>query len=282
MINTTAEALAPKVERLTGGRVALRILSNLADRRLARATVSISADALGEGGHDGAEVARGIAAAYRFAYADPHRAATHNKGIMNGIDAVALATGNDWRALEAGVHAFASRSGQYRPVSWWRVGPDGGLRGGIEVPMQVGIVGGTSKLHPTAQANLACANVQSADQLAMVSHPAAHLDVSPPLPHNTPPPRLSPCPLSPAPPTNLHLIRRLQAMAAIGLVQNLAALRALSTEGIQRGHMSMHARSLAATAGASTELIPLVAQHLIDTGDFSASAAAEALRKLTQ
>ncbi|MEA3460131.1 MAG: hydroxymethylglutaryl-CoA reductase, degradative, partial [Chloroflexota bacterium] len=188
-VNTACEAIAPLIERLTGGRVVLRILSNLADRRLARARCAVPASALG-----GEEVARGIVEAWALAAVDPYRAATHNKGIMNGIDAVALATGNDWRAIEAGAHAYAARSGHYGPLTTWRQDADGNLVGSIELPMAVGIVGGATKVHPTARVALKILKVKTARELAEV-------------------------------------------MAAVGLAQNLAALKALATEGIQRGHM---------------------------------------------
>lgn len=198
MINTLAEGLAPLVEELTGERVGLRILSNLADRRLARANVRIPFDLLDDNGASGAEVASSVAAAWRFAWADPYRAATHNKGVMNGIDAVVLATGNDWRAVEAGAHAWACRDGQYRPVTTWRVHDDH-LVGTLELPLQLGVVGGSIGVHPTVRANLDTLGVKTARELAGIT-------------------------------------------AAVGLAQNLGALRALATEGIQRGHMRMHAR----------------------------------------
>lgn len=223
MINTLAERLAPEVVRLTGGRSGLRILSNLADRRLARAQVVLRPEHLGE---DGAEIAEGIAAAYRFAYADPYRAATHNKGIMNGIDAVAIATGNDWRAIEAGAHAYAARSGQYRPLTTWRVRDDGALVGAIEVPMQVGTVGGPIRVHPTVQANLKLARVTGARDLAML-------------------------------------------IATVGLAQNMGALRALATEGIQHGHMRMHARTVALGAGAAGAEVAAVVDALVASRDFT-------------
>lgn len=237
MVNTVAETLAPDVERISGGRVGLRILSNLADQRLARARVHLRPEHLDHGDLGGEDVARGIAEAYRFAYADPYRAATHNKGIMNGVDAVALATGNDWRAIEAGAHAFAARSGQYRSLSRWTVDEAGGLHGSLELPLQVGTVGGPIRVHPTVQQNLKLLGITKAADLA-------------------------------------------QVMAAVGLVQNLGALRALATEGIQQGHMRMHARSVAATAGAVGAEVHAVAQALHDCKDFSASRAAELLAAL--
>lgn len=222
MVNTVAERLAAPIEALTGCRVALRILSNLADQRLARAEVAVPASVFGP---DGERVAADMASAWRFAWADPYRAATHNKGVMNGIDAVCLATGNDWRAVEAGVHAYAARDGQYRPVTSWRYA-DGVLRGRIEVPLQLGVVGGPIKVHPTVQSNLAMMGVRTARQLAGIT-------------------------------------------AAVGLAQNMGALKALSTEGIQAGHMRMHARTVAATAGASPAEVAAVTQRLCGDGEYS-------------
>jgi len=198
-VNTACEALAPEVENITGGRVVLRILSNLANRRLARAKCVIPAEALAFESFAGQTVARRIVESYALAANDPYRAATHNKGIMNGIDAVAVATGQDWRALEAGAHAYAARDGCYTSVSHWSVDADGNLAGTLELPLAVGTVGGTSRVHPTAKVALKILGVKTAQELAEV-------------------------------------------MAAVGLAQNLAALRALATEGIQRGHMELHAR----------------------------------------
>ena len=237
MVNTIAERLAPELVAITGGKAGLRILSNLADRRIARANVRIPARALGDTDVDGREVAEGIASAYRFAWADPYRAATHNKGIMNGIDAVAIATGNDWRAIEAGAHALAARDGQYRPLSRWRVDPEGNLLGAVALPMQIGTVGGAIKVHPTVKANLALAGVDGARDLAML-------------------------------------------MAAVGLVQNLGALRALATVGIQLGHMRMHARGIAMAAGALAHELGGVVEALVEAHDFRTERAAEILSGL--
>jgi hydroxymethylglutaryl-CoA reductase len=237
MVNTLAEHLAPYVRQITGAQIGLRILSNLADRRLARASVCIPFSVLNQKDVEGDEVARRIAAAYRFAYADPYRAATHNKGIMNGIDAVTLATGNDWRANEAGAHAYAARSGQYRSLTSWKTTQEGYLMGRIEVPIQVGVVGGSIRVHPTVRANLKLLNIQTATELA-------------------------------------------QIMAAVGLAQNLGALRALATEGIQQGHMRMHARSVAATAGARPDQVPQVASVLCAEQDFSPENASRVLAEL--
>jgi hydroxymethylglutaryl-CoA reductase len=221
-INTAVEGLAPHIEALTGGRVNLRILSNLSDRRKARVEGMIPLSELASGNLDGAQVARAIVEAGAFAAVDPYRAATHNKGIMNGIDAVAIATGNDWRALEAGAHAYAARSGQYTSMTQWWQDENGNLHGAMEIPMAVGIVGGATHVHPAAQVALKILGVQSARQLAEI-------------------------------------------MVAVGLAQNFAAIRALSTEGIQRGHMRMHARQIAVAAGASgPQQIAQVVQTMID------------------
>jgi hydroxymethylglutaryl-CoA reductase len=222
-VNTMTEALAPYIEGITGGKVFLRILSNLADRRCARATIEIAPEAFSEHDWNGIDVVGGIQNAYAFAYADPYRAATHNKGIMNGIDAVMLATGNDWRAIEAGAHAYAARDGQYRPLSTWERLEDGRLRGTIELPMAVGIIGGTTKVHPMAKLALKILRVESARELAEIA-------------------------------------------AAVGLVQNLAALRSLVTEGIQKGHMILHARNVAVSAGAVGEAVSHVANQMIREG----------------
>jgi len=222
-VNTAVEYLAPKVESLTGGRVHLRILSNLADHRLARATCSIPITALEFGQFSGDDVADGIIAAWAFAQADPYRAATHNKGIMNGIDAVVLATGNDWRAVEAGAHAYAARTGRYASLSTWQIDTQYNLVGKLEMPMAVGIVGGATKVHPIAGISLKLMGVSTAAQLAEI-------------------------------------------LVSVGLAQNLAALRALATEGIQRGHMSLHARQVAIAAGAQGEQIDLVAKRLVAAG----------------
>jgi hydroxymethylglutaryl-CoA reductase len=220
-VNTACEKLAPRIEAITHGRAHLRILSNLADRRLATAECSVPVKQLAFGEYNGQTVRDGIIEAWAFAAADPYRAATHNKGIMNGVDAVAIATGNDWRAIEAGAHAFAARSGRYTSLSSWRKGEDGDLIGKLEMPMAVGIVGGATKVHPTAQACLRLMGVNSATDLALV-------------------------------------------MVSVGLAQNMAALRALATEGIQHGHMALHARQVAIAAGASGDLIERVAAKMVE------------------
>jgi hydroxymethylglutaryl-CoA reductase len=219
-VNTAVERLSGRVEEITGGRVHLRILSNLADRRLARARCTILLDELGFDDFSPQEVRDGVIEAWAFATADPYRAATHNKGIMNGVDAVVVATGNDWRAVEAGAHAYAARSGRYTSLSSWGVDADGNLVGTLEMPMPVGIVGGATRVHPTAQAALRLMEIQSAAELAEV-------------------------------------------IVSVGLAQNLAALRALATEGIQRGHMSLHARQVAIAAGAEGEQVERLARQLV-------------------
>jgi len=222
-VNTAVEALAPEVERISGGRVALRILSNLADRRLARAWGVVPKEELAIEGLTGDQGVRRIIEAYAFAVVDSYRAATHNKGIMNGIDAVAIATGNDWRAIEAGAHSFAERSGRYAPLSAWERDADGNLVGSIELPMAVGTVGGATKAHPQARVALGILGTRSAREFAGI-------------------------------------------MAAVGLAQNLAALRALAMEGIQRGHMALHARQVAMAAGATGDLVERVAERLVSEG----------------
>ena len=222
-VNTAVERLASKIERITGGRVLLRILSNLADRRLARARVTLRTSDLAFADFNGEEVRDGIIQAWAFAAADPYRAATHNKGIMNGVDPVLIATGNDWRAVEAGAHAYAARDGRYTSLSTWGVNAQGDLVGTLEMPLAVGTVGGATRVHPTAQACLRLMGVESAAELAKV-------------------------------------------IVSVGLAQNLAALRALATEGIQRGHMSLHARQVAIAAGANDDQIELLADTLVSDG----------------
>ena len=248
-INTAAEAIAPLLERLTGGRALLRILSNLSDQRRAWAEVTIPAETFSSIHASGEEVIAGIVHANAFALADPYRAATHNKGILNGIDAVAIATGNDWRAIEAGAHAYAARDGQYRGLTEWRVITDNDMPGGqtegaqrklalygrLEMPLAVGIVGGATRAHPTAQVALKILGVSSARELAEI-------------------------------------------MVAVGLAQNLAAIRALATEGIQRGHMALHARQVAIAAGATGEAIDRIAAQLAAEGQIRVERARELLK----
>ena len=252
-VNTACEAIAGIVESASGGTVLMRILSNLADRRLVRAACRVPAQALARDGIDGAEVARRIVAANALAEVDPYRAATHNKGILNGIDAVALATGNDWRAIEAGAHAYAARDGQYRALTDWRVIEDAAtvpagfaagttelpaLYGRLELPLSVGTVGGATRTHPIAQIALKILGVRGARELSEI-------------------------------------------MAAVGLAQNLAALRALVTEGIQAGHMSLHARQIAIAAGAAADQVDWLAARLISEGQIRVEKARELLAALT-
>ena len=237
LIDTALEYIAPAVEKISGGYVRLRILSNLADRRLARASCEIPASALAFKDFDGAEVISRILEAAAFAEADPYRAVTHNKGIMNGIDAVVMAVGNDWRSVESGAHAWAAHDGRIRPLSHWRKDPQSGnLIGNIELPLAVGTVGGATRVHPGAAAALKMMGVQSGQELASV-------------------------------------------IVAVGLAQNLAAMRALSTEGIQRGHMSLHARQMAIAAGADGEDADRIAAQMVRENRVSASYAAELAAK---
>lgn len=244
MVNTACEALAPLVQELSGGRVNLRILSNLADRRLARARCVVPATALETPEFPGELVAQRIVEAYALAAVDPYRAATHNKGIMNGVDAVVLATGNDWRAIEAGAHAYAARSGSYGSLSTWSFSPgDPGtgagpaLIGSVELPLAVGIVGGATRVHPLARLALQILGVQTARELAEI-------------------------------------------IASVGLAQNLAAIRALATEGIQRGHMALHARQIAIAAGARAAEVDCLAAALVAERQIRAERARELLAAL--
>jgi hydroxymethylglutaryl-CoA reductase len=237
LVNTLCEALAERVAAIAGGRPGLRILSNLTDRRTVTVRCSIDDAQLADNGAAGPEVRAAVAAASRFAELDPYRAATHNKGIMNGVDAVLVATGQDWRAVEAGAHAFACRDGAYRPLAVWRERP-GGLDGELVMPLAVGTVGGALHVHPGARLALELAGVDRADRLAALA-------------------------------------------GAAGLATNLAALRALATEGIQRGHMALHARGLARAAGATGELVDRVAAELAASGDVKADRAREVLARLS-
>jgi hydroxymethylglutaryl-CoA reductase len=236
-VNTACEHLTPTVEQITGGRVHLRILSNLADRRLVKASCRIPLSELAFSDFSGEHVRDGVIEAWAFAAADPYRAATHNKGIMNGIDPIVIATGNDWRAIEAGAHAYAARSGRYTSLTTWSKADNGDLLGQIELPMAVGTVGGATRVHPAARPALDLMGIETANQLAEV-------------------------------------------IASVGLAQNLAALRALATEGIQRGHMSLHARQVAISAGAEGEAIGEVARRLIAEKQINAERAAEILGTL--
>jgi len=233
-VNTMAEAIAPEIEKIAKGRVFLRIISNLATRRLVRSTATFDKESLG-----GSEIVDGIVDAYAFADSDPYRCATHNKGIMNGVIAVALAVGQDTRALEAGAHSFAARNGSYRSLTTYEVNQEGDLVGTIEMPVAVGLIGGASAVHPVAKACVKILGVKSAIELGEV-------------------------------------------IASVGLAQNFAALRALSSEGIQRGHMKLHARNVAASAGATGDLVDLVAQKMVEERKVRFDRAQELIKQLSK
>ena len=235
-VNTMAEAVAPLMEEITGGKVRLRILSNLADLRLARAQIRIAPALLTTAAYKGEDVIEGILDAYNFAVVDPYRAATHNKGIMNGIDPLIVATGNDWRAVEAGAHAYACRDGHYGSLTTWEKDSQGHLVGTLEMPMPVGLVGGATKTHPLAQLSLRILKVSSAQELAEIA-------------------------------------------VAVGLAQNLGALRALATEGIQRGHMALHARNIALSAGARGEEVDWLVKRMVEVNDVRADHASALLQR---
>jgi len=232
-VNTMAETVAPYIGELTGGRVYLRIISNFADKRLMRAKAVFTKKTIG-----GEEVVDGILAAYHFAAGDPYRAATHNKGIMNGVTAAVLATGNDTRAIEAGAHVYASRSGVYRPLSCYEKNSNGDLVATIEMPMAVGLVGGATKTNPIARAAVKILGVKTASEMGEV-------------------------------------------FAALGLAQNFAAMRALATEGIQRGHMELHSRNVAIQAGATGDLVDKIAQIMVNEKKVRADRAKELLDEMT-
>lgn len=234
IVNTMAEAVAPIIERLTNGKVLLRIVSNLATLRLARARAIFDKDTIG-----GEEVVDGIIQAYSFAESDPYRCATHNKGIMNGIVAVGIATGQDIRALEAGAHSYAALKGSYKPLTTWEKNENGDLVGTIELPLAVGLIGGATAVHPIAKICIKILGVKTAKELAEV-------------------------------------------MASVGLAQNFAALRALVTEGIQRGHMKLHARNIAIMAGATGDLIDLVAQRMVEERKIKMDRALELIREFKE
>ncbi|MDE2820216.1 MAG: hydroxymethylglutaryl-CoA reductase, degradative [Chloroflexota bacterium] len=235
-VNTALEHVSPFIEKISGARANLRILSNLSDHRRVWAEGSIPASAFGKEYASGEEVIDGILEAAVFAELDPYRAATHNKGIMNGIDALLIATGNDWRAVEAGAHAYAARAGRYSSLSRWWKDESGDLRGRIELPLAVGIVGGATRVHRLAQTALKILGLRSARQLAEVA-------------------------------------------AAVGLAQNLAAMRALATDGIQSGHMRMHARQLAIAAGAHVEDVLAIAQQMEAEGKIRLERARELVKQ---
>jgi len=232
IVNTMAEAVSPYIEEVTAGKIYLRILSNLATHRIAKSKATFDKDLLG-----GTQVVEGILNAYEFAVADPYRATTHNKGIMNGIVALTLATGNDTRAIESGAHAFASLSGKYSPLTKFELDSKGNLVGEIEVPLALGIIGGMTKIHPMARLALKILNVKSASELSQVG-------------------------------------------AALGLAQNVAALRALASEGIQKGHMALHSRNIAKIAGVPDELIEKVAKKMIEEKKIRVDYAKEILQKI--
>ena len=236
-VNTICEGLAPHVEKMCDGTVCLRIVSNLADRALVSASMRIAPPLLGRDAISGEQVRDGIVVANDFANADPYRAATHNKGIMNGIDAVALATGNDWRSIEAGAHAFAARENTYRALTSWAADESGDLLGKLTIPIKVGVVGGSQTVNPAAAIGLRISGAKSAQELARL-------------------------------------------MGAVGLAQNFAALRALVTDGIQKGHMSLHARSVAAAAGTPGEIFDQVVEGMIESGDVKPRKAEELIKSL--
>ena len=236
-VNTMAEAVAPLVEKFTGGEVRLRILSNLADLRLSRARVRVPPDVLKTKERAGEDIIEGMLDAYTFATVDPYRAATHNKGIMNGIDPVIVATGNDWRAVEAGAHAWACRSGRYTSLTTWEKDTSGALVGTLEMPMPVGLVGGATKTHPLAQLSLKIMGVKTAQELGEIC-------------------------------------------VAVGLAQNMGALRVLATEGVQRGHMALHARNIALVAGAVGDEVDAVAKTMATEHDVRTDRAKELLQAL--
>ncbi len=231
-VNTMAEALAPRIEQITGGRVYLRIISNLADKRLARAKAVFRAEDIG-----GPEVVDGIVQAAALAEVDPYRAATHNKGIMNGVTAVVLATGNDTRAVEAGAHAYAAIRGRYSSLTRYEKNANGDLVGTIELPVAIGLVGGATRVHPVAKSAVKILGVKTADELSRI-------------------------------------------IAAVGLSQNFAALRALASEGIQRGHMSLHAKNVAVQAGAKCDLVEVIAARMAAERRISVDRAVELMKEL--
>jgi hydroxymethylglutaryl-CoA reductase len=234
VVNTMAEAISPYIEEICGGKIYLRIVSNLATHRLARSRATFDKELLG-----GKEVIEGILKAYEFALADPYRATTHNKGIMNGIVALSLATGNDTRAVEAGAHAYASLKGRYSPLTKFKVDSEGNLEGEIEIPLALGIIGGMTKIHPMARIALKILNVKSAEELSQIA-------------------------------------------AALGLAQNVAALRALTSEGIQEGHMALHSRNIAKIAGIPDDLIEKVARKLVKDKKIRVDYAKEILKKIEE
>lgn len=239
MINTMVESIAPIVEEITRGKVYLRILSNYADRSLVSAKCVIPSNLLKTGSFSGEEVRDGVIHAYEFAASDPYRAVTHNKGIMNGIDPVVIATGNDWRAVEAGAHAYAARNGHYGSMTTWSKDEEGNLVGEIELPMSIGTVGGATRVHPLADFSLSIMHIESAEELA-------------------------------------------QVIVAVGLAQNLGALKALATDGIQKGHMALHSRSVAIAGGATGEMIDVIAKQLVEQQEIRVGKAKELVEQYKQ
>ena len=237
LVNSVAEAVADRLAEIADARVGLRILSNLCDKRCVRVRCRVPAEELATDEMSGSDVIDGILNASRFAELDPYRAATHNKGIMNGVDAVVIATGNDWRAVEAGAHAFATRTGRYQPLAIWRRDGDV-LVGFLEMPMALGTVGGTLRVHPAARLSLRMLGVTDAQELACIA-------------------------------------------GAVGLASNLAAVRALASDGIQRGHMGLHARSVALAAGAVGGLVERVAALIVEARDITVEGARKALEALS-
>ncbi|HLS60652.1 MAG TPA: hydroxymethylglutaryl-CoA reductase, degradative [Virgibacillus sp.] len=236
MINTMVEAIAPLVEELTKGTVYLRILSNLADRCLAKSRCVIPPHLLASDGFTGEEVRDGVIHAYEFAASDPYRATTHNKGIMNGIDPVVIATGNDWRAVEAGAHAYAAKDGHYTSMTKWYADEEGNLVGELELPMAIGTVGGATRVHPMSQLALKILDIDTADELSKL-------------------------------------------LVSVGLAQNLGALKALATDGIQKGHMTLHSRSVAIAAGATGEMVEIIAKKLVEAKEIRVGKAKELLEE---
>lgn len=234
-VNTMAETIAPRIEELSSGTVILRIISNLAVHRLAKVSATFTPEEMSDTGSDregGSRVIDGVIQAYHFAAADPFRATTHNKGIMNAISPIAIACGQDWRAIESGAHSYASYGREYGSMTHWEEDDDGNLVGSIEIPMAVGLVGGAVRIHPGAQANVALLGLRTANDLAKV-------------------------------------------MAAAGLAQNLGALRALATVGIQAGHMKLHLMNMVAASGAEGEEIEAVAKMVRESGERITMAAVE-------
>jgi len=237
LVNGVAEAVGDRIAAIAGGKLGLRILSNLADKRCVRVRCRVAAEILATDEMSGSDVIDGMVAASRFAELDPYRAATHNKGIMNGIDAVVIATGNDWRAVEAGAHAFAARTGRYMPLAVWRRNGDA-IEGFLELPLALGTVGGTLRVHPAARLSLRMLGVSGAQELAAIA-------------------------------------------ASIGLASNLAAVRALASDGIQRGHMGLHARAVAVAGGALGDQVERVATMIVEARDITLEGARAALAVVT-